>query len=190
VRGEGLGYRGNQMSVRHWARGALAALMVAGGLTAGALSVGAPPASADTDTDTTTANVSVSSLITLTDLTGSFTLTGAPGDTVTTSSPVTMTVKTNNFAGYSVTVEPAGTTMDPAIAGNTDTIPTTSLLVRGPSQSGSFTALTPGTPLEVRRKTSASAEAGDSVSNDYRMTIPFVRPDTYSATLNYVASTL
>jgi hypothetical protein len=99
-------------------------------------------------------------------------------------------VTTNNFAGYSVTVEPASTTLDPAISGNTDTIASTLLQVRGPAQTGAYTALTPGTPLEVARKTSASAEDGDTVNNDYRITIPFVRPDTYSGTLNYVAATL
>jgi hypothetical protein len=171
-------------------RRALAAMAVTGAAMAG-VSAGATLARAETDTDTTTANVTVSTAITLSGLTDSFTLSGAPGDTPTTGgTPVTMTVTTNNFAGYSVTVEPAATTLDPAISGNTDTIATTLLQVRGPAQAGSYTALTPGTPLEVATKASASAEGGDSVSNDYRITIPFVRPDTYTGTLNYVATTL
>jgi hypothetical protein len=171
-------------------RRALAAVAMTGVAMTG-VSAGAVLARADTDSGTTTANVTVSTAISLTGLTDSFTLSGAPGDTPTTGgTPVTMTVTTNNFAGYSVTVEPAAATLDPAIAGNTDTIGTDLLQVRGSAQAGAYTALTPGTPLEVARKTSASAEAGDTVNNDYRLTIPFVRPDTYSGTLNYVAATL
>jgi hypothetical protein len=169
-------------------RWALAPMAVTGAAVAG---VSAGAALARADTDTTTANVTVSTAITLSGLTDSFVLSGAPGDTPKTGgSPVTMTVTTNNFAGYSVTVEPATTTLDPAISGNTDTIGTDLLEVRGPAQAGSYTALTPGTPLEVARRTSASAEGGDSVSNDYRITIPSVRPDTYTGTLNYVAASL
>jgi hypothetical protein len=178
------------MSRRSRARHALSALTVLGAMATG-LSACAAPARADTDSDTTTANVTVGGAITLTDLTDSFTLSGAPGDTPTTGgSPVTMKVTTNNFAGYSVTVQPASTTLDPAISGNTDTIASNLLEVRGPSQAGAFTALTPAAPLEVATKASASAEGGDTVNNDYQITIPFVRPDTYTGTLNYVAATL
>lgn len=169
-------------------------LCLAPGAAAGALmAVGclAAPALADTDTGSTTANVDVTSAITLTDLTPAFTLTGSPGQTVTTGgTPVTMTVTTNNFAGYNVTVVPATADLSPAIAGNTDVIPSNDLEVDGPVQAGTFVHLTFGTPIVVATKASASAPDGDSITNNYRITIPFVRPDTYTGVLNYVATTL
>ncbi|WP_066376383.1 hypothetical protein [Herbidospora mongoliensis] len=146
---------------------------------------------ADSDSGETIANVEVTSSITLSDLTPAFTLTGAPGETPTTgANPVTMTVTTNNFAGYNVTVAPAAVNLTGAIVGNTDVIPSNLLEVNGPAQAGTFTPLTFGTPLVVATKASPSALAGDPISNDYRITIPFVRPDTYTVTLNYVANTL
>lgn len=167
---------------------ACACLMLAGTVTA--IGTLASPALADTDTGSTVANVDVSSSIVLTDLTPSFTLSGAPGETVTTgATPVTMTVTTNNFAGYTVTVVPRTANLTPAIAGNTSVIPSTSLEVQGPAQGGAYVHLTQG-PLVVATKASASATDGDSITNNYRITIPFVRPDVYSGTLDYVATTL
>ncbi|WP_218158700.1 hypothetical protein [Streptosporangium canum] len=168
--------------------------MAAGTLVAGvALSMGetssaAKAAPGDTDSDATVANVVVTGAITLTNLTSSFTLTGSPGQTVDTADPVDFTVTTNNFAGYTVTVFPAAGELL-GTAGNPETIPTGSLLVeRIPG--GPFVPLARGTPVEVFRKTAPSAADGDDFSHDYRITIPFVRPDTYSGTINYVATTL
>jgi hypothetical protein len=167
----------------------LAPAAAAGALTAtGYL---ATPALADTDTGSTTANVDVSSAITLTNLTAAFTLSGSPGQTPTTgATPVTMTVTTNNFAGYNVTVVPATVNLSPAIVGNADVIPSNDLEVDGPVQNGTFVHLTFGTPIIVATKATASAPAGDAITNNYRITIPFVRPDTYTGVLNYVATTL
>ncbi len=154
------------------------------------VATGGPAAAIDSTTESTTANVGVTGAITLTALTDAFTLTGIPGATVTTgASPVTMTVTTNNDAGYQVTVEPEDPSLVGTIVGNDDLIPTTLLKVRETGGS-TFTALTPGTPLVVTTKTERSAEEGDTVSNDYQITIPFVQPDTYSGTLDYIASTL
>ena len=112
---------------------ATGSLMTAGGTV---------PALADTDTGNTTANVDVSSAITLTNLTASFTLTGSPGTTPTTGgSPVSMTVTTNNFAGYDVTVVPSTLNLTGAISGNTDVIPSNDLEVSGPAQGGAFVHL-------------------------------------------------
>ena len=178
------------MARRCRARCALSAVAVTGAAVTG-IGASEAMAKADTDSDITMANVGVGSLITLTGLTDSFALSGAPGETPTTGgTPVTMTVTTNNFAGYTVTVEPASTTLEPAASGNPDTIGTGLLQVRGSVQAGFYTALTPGTPLTVARKTSASGAGGDTVNNDYRITIPAVRPDAYSGPLNYVAATL
>ncbi|MDQ1398789.1 MAG: hypothetical protein QOK20_721, partial [Acidimicrobiaceae bacterium] len=38
------------------------------------------------------------------------------------------------------------------------------------------------------QQNAASAPLGDAVSNDYQVQIPFVAPDTYSATLEYIVS--
>ncbi|MEV7005357.1 hypothetical protein [Streptosporangium sp. NPDC051022] len=161
------------------------------GATVAALPGQVPQARADSDTGSTVANVQVGLSITLSDLTAAFTLAGNPGQTVAsgTGLPVTMRVTTNNFAGYSVTVQPQAANLVGAIAGNTDVVPVTLLQVRGPAQVA-FTALSSATPLEVARKTAASDPAGDLISNDFQITVPFVRPDTYSGTLNYVATTL
>lgn len=159
--------------------------------TAGALGTAATPALADTDTGSTTANVDVTSSVLLTSLTPSFTLTGAPGSTPTTgATPVTMTVTTNNFAGYTVTVVPAAQNLVGAIAGNTDVIPANDLEVDGPVQAGTYVHLTYPTSLLVATKASASEPGGDTITNNYRITIPFVRPDIYTGTLNYVVTTL
>jgi len=156
-----------------------------------AVSHGAAPALADTASGSTTANVEVSGAITLTGLTPAFTLTGVAGSTPTTAgNPVTMTVTTNNFAGYNVTVVPAAANLIGAIPGNSDVIPANDLEVDGPAQGGAYAHLTYPTPLVVATKASASAAGGDLITNNYRITIPFVRPDTYTGTLNYVATTL
>jgi hypothetical protein len=151
----------------------------------------AAPALADSDSGKTIANVHVTGSIALTDLTPSFTLTGQPGSTPTTgANPVTMTVLTNNFAGYNVTVVPETVNLTGAIPGNPDVIPSSALEVDGPAQGGAYVHLAFGSPVVVATKASASAPGGDTIVNNYRITIPFVRPDTYSGTLDYVATTL
>ncbi|MEV8633819.1 hypothetical protein AB0395_19385 [Streptosporangium sp. NPDC051023] len=165
--------------------------LVVAGATVGGLSCQVSPAMADADGDSTVANVQVGLSITLSDLTDSFILQGNPGETVSTGTglPVTMRVTTNNFAGYTVTVQPAAAALVGAIAGNTDTVSSSLLQVLGPAQTN-FTALDSAAPLEVARKGTRSDPDGDIITNSYRITIPFVRPDTYSGTLNYVATTL
>ncbi|WP_243407979.1 hypothetical protein [Frankia canadensis] len=150
---------------------------------------GANAVPGQTATQSTTANVVVGSSITLTNLAPSFSLTGNPGETVTTTVPVTMTVSTNNNEGYAVTVAPRTATLNPATPGNTGTIPIGNLRVR---QAGTtpFSPLTFGTPVQVHTQATPSAELGDTITNDYQITIPFVIPDTYSAVLDYVATTL
>ena len=58
------------------------------------------------------------------------------------------------------------------------------------TQAGTYANLIFGTPLAVAGKSSASAPDGDTISNDFRITVPAVRPDTYSGTLNYIVTTL
>jgi len=168
-------------------RGTCAALVLAGALAA----VPASSASADTDAANTIITVTVDTAITLTALTPAFTLTGIPGETATTgATPVTMTVTTNNFAGYNVTVQAAAASLTGAAGGNTDTIPTSDIEVDGPVQAGAFAPLSDTVPLIVATKPAASAVGGDTITNNYRISIPFVQPDSYTGTLNYIATTL
>ncbi|WP_204358631.1 hypothetical protein [Streptosporangium sp. 'caverna'] len=160
------------------------------GVTVGQMSGQMTTAQADTSTDTTVANVEVGLAITLTELTPTFTLSGNPGDTVTDPDAVTMRVTTNNFAGYTVTVQPTAPNLTPSIGSNTDVIPMNLLEVSGPIQAGAYVPLNPAAPVQVARKDERSVDDGDVITNGYRITIPAVRPDTYSGTLLYAATTL
>jgi hypothetical protein len=139
----------------------------------------------------TTGSVSVSSGISLTALTPSFQITGVPGDVnVAAAAPITMRVTTNNVAGYNVTVAARSATFA-GTGTNAATIDVGALEVQGSGTvNGAFQALSFGTPTQTFTKAAASAPAGDTVTNAYRMTIPFVAPDTYSVVLDYVATAL
>lgn len=148
----------------------------------------AAPAFAASSPGSTTAVASVQSSITLSGLTPSFTLTGAPGATVTSPSAVTMNVKTNNTLGYTVTVQAAAATMTGATTGNTDTIPVSALTVKE-TTGATYSAVSNTAATTVHSQNAKSATAGDTVTNDYQMLMPFVNSDNYSVTLNYVAAT-
>lgn len=155
----------------------------------GAMTGIASAAPGDSSSDTTTANVQVTSAIALTGLTPSFTLVGLPGATVTGLREVNMNVATNNLAGYAVTVQSEAATMAPNSVTNPDSIPIGALKVRE-SGGGAYTSLSSAGAVTVHSQTTRSAQGGDSLSNDYQVAIPFVNEDTYSATLDYVATTL
>ncbi|GAA1427308.1 DUF11 domain-containing protein [Microlunatus lacustris] len=127
-------------------------------------------------------------VLTLSDMTSSFELTGLPGATVTDEDAVSMTVTTNSPGGYSVTVQAADDVLAPATPGNSDTIPVDQLRVRDSGQE-LWQPLSAENPFVVRTKSSASGPAGDAVSNGYQVDIPFVAADTYSTTLDYVVVT-
>jgi len=159
------------------------------------MGVAALPASAvpgSTSADTTVANVSVNSAINLAGLTPDFTLNGADGATVTGQNAVSMSVTTNNLAGYAVTVQAASATMVAQTAGNLDSIPIANLSVREHTTAGAgaYTAMSATSPITVHTQAARSAAIGDAITNDFTVNIPFVNEDTYSATLNYVATTL
>jgi hypothetical protein len=137
----------------------------------------------------TTANAVVNSSITLSGLTPSFTLTGDPNSTVTQNGAVTMNVFTNNLTGYNVTVQAAAATMTGSVGSNTDSIPVSDLKVR---ETGGvlFIPLSNLAPTVVHAQIARSGASGDTISNDYQVAIPFVNADTYSVTLNYLASTI
>jgi hypothetical protein len=152
----------------------------------------AGPASAtpgDTSGGTTTADVVVGSAIALTGLTPSFTLTGLPGSTVSTSPSVSFNVQTNNFGGYAVTVQSEAPTLTPAIGTNPDSIPIEDLSVRE-SGTDTFTPLSDLTTVTVHTQATRSAQDGDSLANDYQVAVPFVNQDSYHAVLNYIATAL
>ncbi|MFD1658785.1 hypothetical protein ACFSL4_11335 [Streptomyces caeni] len=121
-------------------------------------------------------------------LTPSFTLTGAPGQTVTRTGAVLLNVFTANRTGYTVSVQANAARLTPVTPGNPDSIPVGELSVRE-------TGTTPFLPLSntsavlVHAQTTPSNPRGDDLSNDYRVTIPFVRPDTYRVVLTYIAAT-
>ena len=149
----------------------------------------ASAAPGDTSADTTVAHVGVNSAINLTGLTGEFTLNAPPGASVSENGVVTMTVETNNLGGYVVAVQSQTDTLLPHAGGNPDSIPIANLHVRQTGDS-TFLPLSSTTPVTVHSQPGRSAAGGDIISNDYRVDVPFVATDTYSATLDYVATTL
>jgi hypothetical protein len=141
------------------------------------------------DSGNTTANAVVNSSITLSGLTPSFTLTGDPSTTVTQNAAVTMNVFTNNLTGYNVTVQAAAAAMTGSVGSNTDSIPVGDLKVRE-TGGALFLPLSDLAPIVVHAQISRSGSSGDTISNDYQIAFPFVNADTYSVTLNYLASTI
>lgn len=162
------------------------ALLGTAGLLAVATQVTAAAAPGDRSADTTVANVAVSSAITLQGLTPSFTLTGIPGATVAEVGAVAYSVLTNNAAGYTVSVQADAPELTPA-GSSTDTIPLGKLAVR-PGGGGAYTALSDTSPITLHDKGTRSDAAGDAYADDYQIDIPFVADDTYSVTLNYIAT--
>jgi hypothetical protein len=148
-----------------------------------------------TSGESTTATVGVLPFISLTGLTDGFTLTGLPGETPSTTDvdggAVTFNVATNNIAGYSVTVLSEQAALTPPIANvtNADTIPIGALSVRA-SGDGDYTPVSANAleAVTVHSQGTKSGPDGDALSNDYQVVIPFVNADTYTATLDYVAT--
>jgi hypothetical protein len=147
--------------------------------------------SAATATGSTSAHVNVATAITLTGLTTNFTLSGIPGANPATNGAVVMNVETNNLAGYNVTVESAAATMTPPVHTivNPDSIPIAALTVRETGTTP-YLAMSATGPVTVHAQATRSAQGGDNLSNDYTLAIPFVNQDIYTATLDYVATTL
>jgi large repetitive protein len=148
----------------------------------------APDAGDPSSSGSTTVNVAISQAIVLSGLTSSFTLSGLPGDTVTDDGAVTMNVQTNNATGYNVTVEAAGPNLTDTAG---DTIPVSDLQVNDSFSGGTqgFVPISSTTPTQVFSQSTPSANDGDTVTNDYQITIPSVTSGIYTGTLDYVAST-
>lgn len=145
------------------------------------------------DGDSTNAHVEVSSSIVLSALTQDFTLTGIPGSTPEKLAAVTYNVETNNNAGYAVTVQSQNALMA-GTNGNTDSIAIGALSVKESAgavnaTNATYKAVTTGAQ-QVHTQSTKSTTGGDTLSNDYKVAIPFVNSDVYTATLDYVATTL
>ncbi len=151
--------------------------------------VSASAAPGDESADTVVANVGVSSSITLSGLTGEFTLNGLPGDTVAEEDAVTFNVNTNNVGGYNVTVQSQSAALVATLPANPDSIPIEELGVRN-AGAAAYTPVSSTAPFIINTKATRSAEGGDAYSHDYSVDIPFVSDDTYTATLDYVATAL
>ena len=189
------GKRDSRVLLRGAVVAAAAAAFVAG---IGSSAFAAPIA---TPVGPTIANVGVTAGITMTGLTPSFTLTGTPGATVSQAGAVIFNVETNNVAGYAVTVHSespnlVGTGVLVGGVANADVIPITALTVKD-STAATYVPLgttTAGVPtagtVTVHTQAGRSANGGDALSSDYSLRIPVVNVDTYSATLDYVATTL
>jgi hypothetical protein len=166
---------------------ALAAASYSSASTAPA-STAKPDPGDPSSTQSTTANVEVGQAIVLSGLTPSFVLSGLPGDTVTNFGAVSMNVLTNNSTGYNVTVQAVGPNLS---ATGGATIPVTDLLVNDSNVGGTagFVPISSAAATQVYTQSRPTGNTGDTVTNDYRITIPSVAAGVYSGTLNYVAST-
>jgi uncharacterized repeat protein (TIGR01451 family) len=149
------------------------------------LGTNCPAGSTDSRCATSTTVTPVS--ITMSGLTSSFTLTGAPNTTVSANSAVQMSVTTNSTTGYLLSVQAASGSLSSVQPGNTSTIPIGDLSVRATGTSP-FQPLSATSAVLLHQQSGASAPGGDPISSDYQAQIPFVPPSTYSTTLNYIAS--
>ena len=125
--------------------------------------------------------------ITLVGLASGFTLAGRPDSTVRSNGALSMTVITNSFDGYAVTVQADSAELTSNEPGNTATIPIENLRVRE-SGTSVFRAISATSPVLVHEQDVASSLNGDAVVNDFEAYIPFVPVGTYSATLTYIAT--
>jgi len=141
-----------------------------------------------TPSGTTAAHAQVESGITLTHLTSSFTLTGAPGQTVTSLGAVGYNVETNNPSGYAVSIKASADAMVGAIPGNTDSIPVNVLTASDGSLDTYNGLTTSAQPFHAQGE--RSVNGGDELSTDFQMRIPVVNADIYTTTLTYTATTL
>jgi hypothetical protein len=144
-------------------------------------------AAGSTDSRCATSTTVTPVSITMSGLTSSFTLTGAPNTTATANGAVQMSVTTNGTAGYQLSVQAASGSLTSSQPGNTSTIPIGDLRVRAAGTS-TFQPLSATTPVLLHQQSGPSAPGGDPLSNDYQVQVPFVPPSTYSTTLNYIAS--
>lgn len=149
-------------------------------------------------------SVTVGSAISLTALTGTFSLgTAVPGDTpAPVIGAVTMDVYTNNASGYNVTVQAATDMTAPAPVPATDTIPAADLSVEDTDTANTATDVAAYVPISAATTVPAvaalvaysqpgrsAAGVGDTLTENWEFNAPLpdVTTGTYSVTLNYIA---
>jgi len=138
-----------------------------------------------TDAGCTSDVVTADPTISLTSLPADFVLTGPLESVARQGGAVTMTVTTDNRAGYTVSVRALSGELVGATPSNPDTIPIGNLRVRE-TGAGTYQALSDVTAVLVHSQSVPSASGGDAISNDFEVTIPIIVVDTYSAKLEYV----
>jgi hypothetical protein len=125
--------------------------------------------------------------ITLSGLPTQFSIGGPILQTITTTNPaVTMKVDTNSPTGYQVTVR-SNTPILTGTPGNNTTIPIGTL--KTSNSLGTFVPLSTSQTV-IYSQNHRSAAGGDTIPSNFQITIPVVPPDTYTATLTYLAATL
>lgn len=155
--------------------------------TALLLGLSGAPAFAETDTLNVTVNVSEALVFSVTQ--SSITLDIAPG--VPDSATVSMNVLTNNPTGYDVTVAGQTANFDAALPANDGVLPIGALTVSGGDliSPQSVPGPDPASALEIASQGTASEDGGDVINTTFSMAGQNVPADTYTATLDFVATT-
>ena len=126
-----------------------------------------------------------SSNISLTIASSSFTVAGPVNTAQTLTEAVKTTVITSNKTGYTLTIRGSGD-FKGSLPNNTDTMPLANLSV-APKGGTTFTPLSLLDQVIIKT-TKPTTPAGDAMSWDVKLNIPFVQEDTYSTTLTYTAT--
>ncbi len=135
------------------------------------------------NTSDVTVSADVTDTISLTANDAIIGLSGAPGETATANS--SLTVETNNFSGYNVTATPGAATLDGTTEGNTDTINIDALQVNAVALAHDGET---ATVSEIYTQSEQSVENGDNVNVEYALAVPFVAADTYSVGVTFTAT--
>jgi hypothetical protein len=133
------------------------------------------------------AKVGVGNTIAMSGLTASFTLEADPSETVAAPGAVQLNVKTNNPSGYVVSVKADTEDLTGADANNPDTIPVSALLVTS-APVATDEELDASVAKTVGQRPDRTSQTGDTITNDYEMSVPWVNADTYSVSLDYIAA--
>ncbi|MFJ6943185.1 hypothetical protein ACISU4_00735 [Streptomyces wuyuanensis] len=166
---------------------AFGVMLIAGGLML-VVSGGAATAESALAPRATASAVLRQQPITMSGLTPGFSLAGSPNQVVFREGAVTLRVRTPDRDGYSVSVRAENPAMRPVRGRNPDRIPVERLAVRK-TGTETFQSLSSSSAVTVHVQTTRSAPRGDDLSTDYRVSIPFVRSDSYRVILTYTATT-
>lgn len=161
-------------------RGSLALAM--GAATLGMM--GGPASAADSPVGGITVSVAVLDGLTLSMVDTGIWLVGAPG--ADARDGLDYKVETNNPTGFTVAVHATSPTLVGS-ENSLNTIPMSVLKVR--DEDGAYVDVSQEA-VTVYRQSVESADGGEELITDFQMLIPVVMPDTYTGTLDYIASGL